>query len=439
MKRKKNTIFATKNNSCGSMLVELLLSIALAAVMIPFIFQYHQKNIVRAENIAITNQMKLIQDALERHIIDNREDLLKTVGRNITRVDIKELTPYGLPDSILEQGTDKYQIRILKTSDSVNGASLQGVIVRVSDDISPMRTREIVNMSGGSMGFIDDTHIYGSFGTWHADAMDIGTNIKNGIIETTDVKNNSASYLWRLPSDNPDDAKMMSALNLAAHDILNTKFIDANNTDFTEDISAGEIAVRDLIFQNRTNIDKTYNSKYAVVSGMMSSDSKTIEVSGTFSLADTAKFSSLTAENLWVSNLTLAGLSVDSQDSISTLKINQSLDMTAGRIEALFVTVGFAGSITPRLNVYDMVADSNNSDYFWNAQSGIANFADASFVELNRMATLVNIAEGDAATYSGQIFGTVATNKNATVADFMNAITEIQTRVRAKYQNLQLQ
>ena len=55
------------------------------------------------------------------------------------------------------------------------------------------------------------------------------------------------------------------------------------------------------------------------------------------------------------------------------------------------------------------------------------------------MATLVNIAEGDAATYSGQIFGTVATNKNATVADFMNAITEIQTRVRAKYQNLQLQ
>jgi hypothetical protein len=86
-----------------------------------------------------------------------------------------------------------------------------------------------------------------------------------------------------------------------------------------------------------------------------------------------------------------------------------------------------------------MVADSNNSDYFWNAQSGIANFADASFVELNRMATLVNIAESDAATYSGQIFGTVATNKNATVADFMNAITEIQTRVRAKYQNLQLQ
>ena len=421
------------------MLIELLLSIALAAVMIPFIFQYHKNTIERSENIAIKNQMQLIQTALEKHIVDNRESLLKTVGRNITRVDIKDLTPYGLPDTIVEQGPDTYQIRILKTTDSANGASLQGIIIRASDDITPLRTREIVNMSGGSMGFIDDKHVYGSFGTWHADAIDIGTNIKNAIVETTDVKNNSASYLWRLPSNDENDAKMMSALNMAAHDITNIKFLNANNAEFSEDISANKIVVHDLIFQNRTNIDNTYNSKFAVVSGMMSSDSKTIEINGTFSLADTAKFSSLTAENLWVSNLTLAGLSINSQNNISTLKINQSLDMTNGRIEAIFVTVGFAGSMTPRLYVYDKIVDSNNSAYFWDTQSKVANFADASFVELNRMATLVNIAEGDAATYSGQIFGAVATNKNATVADFMNAITQIETRVRAKYQNLQLQ
>jgi hypothetical protein len=36
------------------------------------------------------------------------------------------------------------------------------------------------------------------------------------------------------------------------------------------------------------------------------------------------------------------------------------------------------------------------------------------------------------------VFGAVATNKNATVADFMNAITQIQQKVTAKYQNLQL-
>lgn len=437
MKQNKK-IFAIKNSSCGSMLVELLLSIALAAVIIPFIFQYQQKTVERAENIAITKQMQLIQDALEQHIIDNRENLLKTVGRNITRVDIKDLTQYGLPDAIVEQGSDKYQIRILKTTDSINGASLQGVVIRASDDISPLRTREIVNLSGGSMGFIDETHAYGSFGTWHADTIELGTNIKNGIVETTNVQTDNASYLWRLPSNDPADATMLSALNLAGHDIINTKYFNANRANFTEDISASEIAVRDLIFQNRTNIDNAYNSNYAVVSGMMSSDAKTIEVSGTLSLADTAKFSSLTAENLWVSNLTLGGLSVETTDGISTLKINQSLDMTGGRISAMFVTVGFAGSMTPMLHVYDKIADTNDSGYFWDVQSSTAKFADASFVELNRMATLASIAEGDATTYAGQIFGTVATNKNATVADFMNAITEIQKRVRTKYQNLQL-
>lgn len=436
---KKNKKFLQNKTQCGSMLVELLLSIALAALIIPFIFQYHQKAIERAQNIAITNQMSLIQQALERHIIDNREELLKTVGRNITRVNIKDLLPYGLPESVLEQGDNKYQLRILKTTDSANGASLQGVVIRASDDISPIRTREIVNMSGGSMGFIDETHAYGSFGTWHTNAIDLGTNLKNAIVETTPAKNNSALYLWRIPSDNLDDSKMLSALNLAGHDITNIKFLDLNYADFTEDISALKIVANDVIFQNRTNIKNAYNSSYAVVSGMMSSDSKTLEISGTLSLADTAKFSSLTAENLWVSNLTLGGLSVDSSNQVTSLKINQSLDMTSGRINAIFVGIGFTGSITPRLVVYNRIEDSTKSGYFWDVQSSTAHFADASFVELNRMATLVSIAEGDKSTFSGQIFGTVATNKNATVADFMNAITQIQQRVRAKYQNLQLQ
>ena len=88
----------------GSMLVELLLSIALAVVIIPFVFQYHQDAITRAENIAITNEMNLIQSALERHIVATREELLKTVGRNITRVKISDLLPYGIPDSVVASG-----------------------------------------------------------------------------------------------------------------------------------------------------------------------------------------------------------------------------------------------------------------------------------------------------------------------------------------------
>ena len=45
----------------GGMLVELLLSVALVAIILPFIFGYQQRAITRAESIAITHQMENIQ------------------------------------------------------------------------------------------------------------------------------------------------------------------------------------------------------------------------------------------------------------------------------------------------------------------------------------------------------------------------------------------
>ena len=97
-------------------------------------------------------------------------------------------------------------------------------------------------------------------------------------------------------------------------------------------------------------------------------------------MADTAKLSSLTAENLWVTDMTLGGLSIDDTNDFATLKINQSLDMTSGRIEAIYVTVGYAGSITPKLVVRNRIEDSVNPGFFWDADSKSANFSDASFV-----------------------------------------------------------
>ena len=164
-----------------------------------------------------------------------------------------------------------------------------------------------------------------------------------------------------------------------------------------------------------------------------------MDVKNSLSVADISKLSALTAENLWTTNLTLSGLSIDALDDLAMLKITQSLDMTGGHISALFVTVGFTGSITPRLVVSKRIEDSANSDFYWDAESGVANFADASFVELNRMATLAYRKYGDKNTTAGQLFGAVTANKNATVADYMNAIREIQTRVRGKYRLLNLE
>ena len=431
-------IFSIFNNSRGSMLVELLLSVALAALIIPFLFRYQHSSIERAQNIAITNQMTEIQVALERYIVANRDELLRTVGRNITRVELDELAEFGVPQSVLDAGDEKYQLRILKSSDASGQSTLQGVIVRASDDITPLRTREIVNLSGGSMGFVDGTHAYGTFGAWHTDALDMGVDIDNGIIETTSVNRDNALYLWRVPSENPDDAKMMSPLNLGGHDIKNAAFINSDYATFNEGLTAKEIVSDKIIFDNRTTIDAVFSTDAATVSGMLSSDSKNMEISGRLSLADTAKMSSLTAENLWVSKLTLSGLSIEADHDLALLKINQSLDMTSGRIEAVFVSVGFAGSMTPRLVVYDRIEDSTNPQYYWDVKSKTARFSDASFVELNRMATLATFYEGDNSTSAGQIFGAVSANKNATVSDYMNAISEIQKRVSAKYRLLNL-
>ena len=202
----------------GSMLVELLMSVALAAIIMPFIFQYQQTVTQRAENIAITRQMSDIQDALERYIMDHRQNLLSAVGRNITRVNISELVPYGVSADLTDAG-DMYQLRVLKSNDSNGRATLQGVIVFSSDEISPMRTREIVSLGGDNMGFLDGTRAYGTFGSWHADAIDLGISPSGGIIETTSVNTDNTLYLWRLPSDDASDATMLSGLNLGGHNI----------------------------------------------------------------------------------------------------------------------------------------------------------------------------------------------------------------------------
>ena len=432
-------IFDNKNTSRGSMLVELLLSIALASIIIPFVFRYQQDAVTRAQNVAITNEMTEIQVALERYIMAHRTDLLGTVGRNITRVKLDDLAEFGVPETVLNNGRDRYQLRVLKSSDAGAGATLQGVVVRESSDITPMRTREIVNLSGGSMGFVDGTHAYGTFGAWHTDTVDIGVDMENALVETTNINRDGALYLWRVPSDSVDDATMMSPLNLGGHDIIRAKFLNANNIDFAEGLNSLKIVSDSVIFQNRTTIDQAYNTVNATVSGTLSSDGRALDVKNSLSVADIAKLSALNAENLWTTNLSLSGLSVEAVDDLAMLKVTQSLDMTGGHIAALFVTVGFTGSITPRLVVSKRIADSSNSDFYWDAESGIAHFADASFVELNRMATLAFYRYGDKSTSAGQLFGAVSANKNATVADYMNAIREIQTRVRGKYRLLNLE
>lgn len=431
------TIFNTAPQY-GGMLVELMLSIALAMLVIPFVFRYQQRAVRRAENIAIMRQMTGVQDALERYIIANRDELLAPVGKNITRVSLSDLVAYGVSTDLVESASDDYQLRVLKSADINNQATLQGVVVLSNGDINPIRTREIVNIAGDRVGFLDSGRAYGAYGAWNNAAVDLGLNADGGIVEMTPTLRDNAKYLWRVPSTDTADATMLSALSLGGHDILSASFFNGRNARFDEILSVGKISVNDLIFQNRTSIDKKLSAVYSTVSGALSADSKNMDVAGNFSLSDMAKFSSFSVSDLYVTNMTLSGFSVSSTEKISTLKINQSLDMTYGYIDAMFVTVGFAGSITSRLVVRNRITDSVNPSYYWDAADGVANFSDVSFAELARMAPMALAREG-AGTTSAQIFGAVVANKNATASDFMNAITKIQDSVRKKYRRLNLE
>ena len=437
----KHSIFTTdKKSQRGSMLVELLMSVALAAIIMPFIFRYQQSVVQRAADIAITEQMTDIQTALERYIFDNRTRLLSTVGRNITRVNISDLAEYGLSPDIADDSSGQYQLRILKSNDIDGRATLQGVIVFSSDEMTPMRTREIVALGGGSMGFIEGNRAYGTFGAWRTDAVDLGLTASGGIIETTSVNRDNALYLYRAPTENSSDATMLSALNLGGHDVTNAAFFNADAVEFNETLTLGTAVSDDVIFQNRTTLDNPLYVKNATVSGILSSDSRTMEVLKNYTLADVGKFTSFTTGDLWVSNMTLGGLSINSDfDGPALLTVNKSVDMTGGNIDAMFVTVGFAGSITPRLVVYDRIEDSTNSNYYWDVGYGTANLFDISLQELNRMAALVAYSEKSGDTETARIFRAVSANKNATASDYMNAIQEIQQAVRTKYRQLNLE
>ena len=433
-----NRIFADRYAVRGTVLIEFLLTLALAGTLMPFIYGYQQRAIIRAENLRINRQMQRIQTVLERYIVENKDTMLTTVGRNIIPVKISDLADYGMDQDFIDAVADKYQIRVLKSMDVNDQATLQGVIVLHDSEISPLRTREIVSMGDDKVGFIDGTRAYGGFGTWRADTADLGIDGGSGVIQRTAISRDNSLYLWRVPSENASDATMMMPLNLGGRDINNISFVNAGGLKLDEILTTNKLVVNDLIFKNRTTIDSQFTTQTAVVSGAMSGDSKSISVNGIFSLAEVGKFSGFTADNLWVNKLNLSGLSTPS-GSHAILRCGASLDMTEGRITAGMVSVGFTGSITPKLVVKQRIADSKDSRYFWDVKSNVANLVDINSPTLSDMAAKILRLESVSGSTATRIFSAIVANKNATMSDYMNAIKEIEQSVRGKYHLLNLE
>jgi len=435
----KKCSFYGRNNQRGGMLVELMMTIALAAIIIPFVFRYQQTAVSRARNIAITKQIENVQSALERYIVENKTELMKPKGKNISRVKIQDLTNYGLSEHIAENYADDYQLRILKTADKNNKSVLQGVIILSNSDMTPLRTREIVNLGGGQLGFVEGDIAYGGFGAFHANSGEFGVNDAKGLVGLTSTTRGNAEYLWRLPSENESDATMQSPLNLDGHDITKVRFLDASKAQFEEKLKVSKLSVGALEFSNRATIDAIFATNTATVNGAFTSDARTLNVGGTLTLADSGKFSNFYTNDLYVNNLTLSGFSVTSSSGkSSTLQIIGDMDLVMGRITASYVSVGYTGSVTPKLIVMNKIQDPKDSSFYWDAGNKKARFSDVNFPELSRMASKIIRQESVPGTVATTTFNAVAANVNATVGDYINAINSMQEQIRVKYNMLNL-
>ena len=436
----KKHLFFNRDNQRGGMLVELMMSIALAAIIIPFVFRYQQTSVSRARNIAVVKQMENVQSALERYIVENKSVLMQPTGKNISRVKIGDLVDYGLPEHIAQTYSNDYQLRVLKSADRNNKSVLQGIVILSNSEITPFRTREIVNLGGGKFGFVEGKTTYGGFGAFRVNASDFGVNDTKGLVGTTNTMRGNAEYLWRMPSENEDDATMLSPLNLDGHDITNANFFDASKAQFEEKLKVGKIDTSSLLFTNRVTIDAIFATNNAVVNGAFTSDSRNLNVSGTLTLADSGKFSSFYTNDLYVNTLTLNGFTVNSSsEKSSSLKIVGDMDLILGRITAAYVSVGYTGSVTPQLTITDKIQDSKDSSFYWDVKGKKARFADINSPELSRMASMIVKTESKSGSVATSLFGGVAANSNATVSEYVNALNNIKTQVREKYQMLNLE
>lgn len=264
----KRKMFLYKNHQHGGMLMELMLSVAISAVLIPFIFNYQKNTIERARNIAVVKQMEIVQNALEKCIESNRAELMKPASTNYIYTEGSEclmltdgtgqhgLIKYGLNESFVNDYKDDYVLRILlkKKSANSNTGVLQGVVLLQQDGITAMRTREIVDVGGGKLGYTNANTVYGGFDSFETQSSNLGLTNMNGVVGITSAIRRATNnqYLWRLPTDAAADSTMLSDLDIGGNDIENIGTLTGQDIYFDSYIGA-MIESRNLTFEKNVN------------------------------------------------------------------------------------------------------------------------------------------------------------------------------------------
>ena len=397
---KKQKIFFYNNQQHGGMLLELMLVIAISTILIPFIFRYQQNTIERARNIEIVKKMDIVQRALEKCIDANKIVLMQPVNDIIYNSDQQTecvvlknsssqgLIRYGLDENFATDYQNDYVLRVLKTSDSQGKAVLQGVVLLNNNNITALRTREIVDIGGGKLGYTKNNVVYGGYNAFTANAEDLGLEEQSGIVEMTTTFRGQANspYLWRINNGNESDATMLTDLNINGHDVINIDKITGNSTSsariyrycgVNEKGQPPVCEATNAIFNAVPLYDQTNigvgNGTTAVIYGTKAAtkecelkgigDKASLVVEGTTVVNGDIFTEKYDAKNLFVDNLVKVNSFGDEYSGSTFVSDGDTL------LNSLVVTdtTEFTGSYftIPKLNITACVESASDSNFFY--------------------------------------------------------------------------
>jgi len=384
MKTRKR--FFNFNSQHGGMLLELMLSLAIAAIIIPFVFRYQKNTVERARNVAIAKQIEIVQHAMERCINFHQDEFFLHVGAFIFAepkyhcLSLEELVAFGLDENFAKDFKDSYVMRVLKSADNNGQATLQGVVLLAdTTNLTALRTREIVNIGGGQLGFVENDNVLGGYNSFDTDKQNFGLDTyESGLVKTTEIMRGNTKYIWRVPDEtgNNINATMNTWLNLGYQDIENVKkmgasvgsFIEVNSKKASSNIPEYTINVNGTTtFYDRAYFGNGFSLTGNSIKVGSESSPANMYVTGALDIsnisAGTTTFSSLTT-----ANLTKTGDSNTLFLTSSTGKISGTNFKSGGGMQACSFTadkVITSNVETSGLSIKKLLK-TENEKYYWN-------------------------------------------------------------------------
>ena len=401
MVKERKTFFHNEQQH-GGMLLELMLVVAISALLIPFISRYQKNTIERARNIAVVKQMEIVQRALENCIEANQIEFMKPTHDYIysnpaeteclaLKQGAKGLIQYGLSDNFATDYQNDYMLRILKTNDSNGAAVLQGVVLLKNNGITALRTREIIDVGGGKLGYTKNNTVYGGYGAFTVSTPDIGLSGQDGIVEMTSAirgKTNN-QYLWRKDNGVTSDAAMLSDLNLGGHSINKIAEMSGNNNsnssisgycgqaslDGTQPlISASNVTFKGTASFGNTNIGSGGTS--AVINN---SNDVACPLTGTGSNSNlfvSGNGKAVVNGDLYTENYTTKNINIIDTITVNNFEEGEIFNASGNvKFRSLNPTkILFTGDYLKvnKIDVTSCVISANNESYYYNAKYGIS-------------------------------------------------------------------